>query len=164
VHTLYAQAFIIGEKLYLGKILFLFGSGFLHVPIKFGTGDKFRQTDHGGPDKRRLIGKINALCSGLLPQPFQRRNDIFKITVYLMAALVAHFNGKRNAVQQLQRCLVFPCRVVGVAFALHRHKIHGRYCDDLRLLRREIKFFVLFLIVKRHRSFLLPAVPAVSFC
>ena len=164
MHTLYAQAFIVGEKFHLRKVFFLFGCCLLHCPVKFGTGDKFRQTDHGGPDKGLLVGKIHTLCPGLMPQPFQRRNDIFKIAVHLMAALVAHFNGECNDVQKLQRCLVFPCRVVGVAFALYRHKIHRRDGDDLRFLRWEIKCFVFFLIIKRHLSFLLPAARAVSFC
>ena len=136
---------------------------FLHRPVKFGTSDKFRQTDHGGPDKSLLVGKIHALCTGLMPQSLQRRNDIFEIAVYLMAALIAHFDSKCNAVQQLQRCLVFPCRVVGVALAMYRHKIHRRDGNDLRFLRRKIKFFVFLLIVKWHPSFPLPAARAVSF-
>ena len=164
MHTLHAQAFIVGKKLHLRKVFFLFGGGFLHCPVKFGTGDKFRQTDHGGPDKRRLVGKIHTLCPGLMPQSLQRRNNIFEIAVYLMAALIAHFNGECNAVQKLQRCLVFPCRVVGVALALHRHKIHRRDGDDLRFLRREVKFFIFLLIVEWHPSFPLPAAHAASFC
>ena len=152
------------EKFHLRKVLFLFGRSFLHRPVKFGTGDKFRETNHGGPDKGLLVGKIHTLCPGLMPQSLQWWNDIFKIAVYLMAALIAHFNGKRNAVQQFQRCLVFPCRVIGVALALHRHKIHRRDGDDLRFLRREVKFFIFLLIVKWHPSFLLPTAHAVSFC
>ena len=164
MHTLHAQAFIIGEKFHLRKVLFLFGRSFLHCPVKFGTSDKFRQTDHRGPDKGLLVGKIHALCTGLMPQSLQRRNDVFKIAVHLMATLVAHFDSKCNAVQQFQRCFVFPCRIVGVALALHRSKIHRRDGNDLRFLRREIKFFVFFLIVKWHPSFPLPAARTVSFC
>ena len=164
MHTLHTQAFIVGKKFHLRKVFFLFGCGFLHCPVKFCTGDKFRQTNHGGPDKGLLVGKIHALCTGLMPQSLQRRNNIFEIAVYLMAALIAHFDSKCNAVQQFQRCLVFPCRVVGVALALYRHKIHRWNGDNLRFLRWEVKFFIFLLIVKWHPSFLLPTAHAVSFC
>ena len=44
-------------------------------------------------------------------------------------------------------------------------KADGNVPDALlRFLRWEIEFFVFFLIIKRHPSFLLPTVHAVSFC
>ena len=45
---------------------------------------------------------------------------------------------------------VFTIRLIGVAFSLHRHKIHGRDDHKRWLLRRQVKFLVFFLVIKCH--------------
>ena len=97
------------------------------------------------------MGRIDPINARLMPQALQRRNDIFEVTVDLVTPLIAHLDGKCNAVQQLHRCLVFAIRLIGVPFPLHRHKIHRRYGHKGWFLRRQIKFLVFFLIVKGHR-------------
>ena len=139
------------EEFRLREILPFFSGRFLHSPVKLSFRHELRQADHRRPLECLLVGVVHPINACLMPQALQRRNDIFEVTVDLMAPLIAHLDGKSNAVQQLHRCLVFTIRLIGVAFSLHRHKIHGRDGHKRWLLRRQVKFLVFFLIIKGHR-------------
>ena len=164
MQALNAKSLIIGQEFRLGKILFLFCRCFLYGPIKRFRRHEFRQSDHGCPLKCFFMCIVNAIHALLMPQALQRWNHIFKIAVHLVAALIAHFDGESNAVQHSHSLLIGSTRSIRVTLAVHCHKIHTRYRNQMRFFRREIKFPVLFLIIKRHYSSPHPEVHAASFC
>ena len=96
------------------------------------------------------MGIVNAVRAFLLPQAFQWRNDIGEIAVDAVAAFIAHFNRKCNGIQDADGSFVFPFRFVWVTFAADSNKIHFRDSDNAWFFGREVKFFVFFLIIKRH--------------
>ena len=100
------------------------------------------------------MGVVHTVHPLLMPQTLQRWDNIFKVTVDLMASLVAHLDGKGNAIQQLHCRLILSTWFIGVSPALYRHKIHRRNNHNTRLPGWKIKLLVLLFIVKRHRAVL----------
>ena len=67
-----------------------------------------------------------------------------------MVALVAHFNGIGQGVEDTQGLLVGAAGVVGVAAAPDGKVVHAWHVHDFRRGLGEIKFLVLFFEVEGH--------------
>lgn len=73
VHTLNAFALVIGKKLSLGEIGFLFLCGFRDRPFKIFLCNEIRKSNDGDPFEIFLMGVINAVRAILPPKALQRR-------------------------------------------------------------------------------------------
>ena len=73
LHTLNAFALVIGKKLSLGEIGFLFLCGFRDRPFKIFLCNEIRKSNDGDPFEIFLMGVINAIRAILPPKALQRR-------------------------------------------------------------------------------------------
>ncbi len=150
VHTLYAEAFSVGEEFHCGEIFLFLLRGFADGPVEFFSGHEFRQADHGDPLEIFLMGVVDPVTSVLPPEALQWRDYIGEIAVDLVTAFIAHLDRKSNGVQKADRCFVGAIWHIGVSAASDGDIIHFRYVDDAGCFGRQIELFVFFLVIKCH--------------
>ena len=154
MQALHAESLLQGQKFCRRGIGLLFSRRFFSGPVKIRPVYEIRQPDAGDPFEIRLAGIVHALHAGLLPETFQRRHDVIEIAFDAVVPHLAHLDGIRDAVQDFQRLLIGAARLVRVTFAPDGDKLHGRHGHDGRAVLRQIKLFIFFLEIERHRSLL----------
>ena len=93
---------------------------------------------------------IDPLYAILPPESLQRRDHIIKIPFDLVTALPAHLDRKSDRIQQSDRLLVLAALDVRIALSADRDIVHRRHFDESRFILRQIKFFILLLVIKGH--------------
>ena len=153
MHTLHAQAFVIGQEFHFGKVCLLLFLRFLNSPVKILSCHKIRQTNDRDPVEVFLVRVVNSFDAFLPPETLQRRHDEVKIALNLMIAFFAHLDRIGDAVQQFDRLLVLAALDIGIPMAPDRNIIHARHRYDAGFVFGHIELFIFFLEIKSHTPF-----------
>ena len=146
VHRLHAQPLLHGEEAGAGTVQLFLPSCSFDRPVKVLPAHEVRQPDDGYPAEGVLV-PIRAL---LLPEALQRRHDIFKKALDLVAGFVTHLYGVRNGVQDADRLLVCAALRVRVPGPADGDIVGRRDVHYLRRVPGHIEFPVFFLEIKGH--------------
>ena len=150
MHDLHAKSFFQFKKFYLAAVCFLLFWRSLYCPVDVCFCDKIRDADHRNPVKCTLVSIIYFFCMLLPPESFQRRNNIFKESLYLVICFVTHLQCICHCVQSTDCLLIYSSFFIWISLSTDSDITHFGYLDNLRFSFGQIKLSLFLLKIKRH--------------